>query len=100
MSPVIMLIPRHRACGLSIHFSNGRAKYTAGAELACLTCVRYSSRSIATPQTHMNSDATRSSRNAVRPMRRRGSYPHSIEMAVFDGVHEVGGTRARPWPNS
>ncbi len=24
-------------------------------------------------------------------------YPHSIEMAVFDGMHEVGGTRAQPW---
>ncbi len=80
-----------------IHFSNGRAKYT-GAELAYLTCpcplfVEIGNRDAANT-TELGRDAKFAEMQSVYAS---SGHPHSIEMAVFDGVHEVGGTRARPW---
>jgi hypothetical protein len=80
-----------------IHFANSRAKYT-GAELAYLLCpcplfVEIGSRDAANT-TELGRDEKFAEMQSVYAS---SGHPHSIEMAVFDGVHEVGGTRARPW---
>lgn len=78
-----------------IHFANSRAKY-AGAELAylvspCPLFVEIGSRDGANT-TELGRDEKFAEMQSVYAA---SGHPHSIEMALFDGVHEVGGKRAR-----
>jgi len=80
-----------------IHFTNSRAKY-AGEELAELICpcplfVEVGSRDGANA-IELGRDATFAEMQSVYAA---SGHPQSIEIDVFDGVHEVSGKRARPW---
>ncbi|WP_338694422.1 hypothetical protein V5279_01345 [Bradyrhizobium sp. 26S5] len=80
-----------------IHFSSSRARYT-GAELAyliypCPLFVEIGSRDSANT-VELGRDEKFAEMQSVYAS---SDHPHAIEMAIFDGVHEASGERARPW---